>query len=396
MRTIMGFRVPTGVTGEKISMRATGPIAALGSCLLLLSACGAQAPPEPPPVPVRVASAEAQDTPLYAEYIGEIRAGSEVAIFPRIAGTIVRQGFRDGSLVRRGQVLFEIDAQDIAAARDAANADLAAAEAQAVRAQQDLARYEPLVAEDAIARQVFDNAVAASKASTAQVEAARAGLRNAEVSLSYTRVRAPISGRIGKASVSVGQLVTPGRVELARISNASRIEVYFSPSEDEMLRYSRLSEDERAAAQTGLKLVLADGTVLPQEGTIDFADRAVDPKTGSYSLRAIFPNPDQQIRPGQFGRLRIRVQTRKGAVTVPDRAVIEQFGTYFVMVVDENDRVEQRRVETGTQAAGKWIIESGLEPGEAVIVEGIAKVSPGAVVQPVAMGADIPSPTPAS
>ncbi|QIQ85357.1 efflux RND transporter periplasmic adaptor subunit [Erythrobacter sp.] len=367
-------------------------MAAALSLALMLAACGAAAPSEPPPVPVRVQQVGVQDTPLYAEYIGEIRAGSEVAVYPRIGGTIVQQGFRDGALVRKGQVLFVIDAQEYAAARDAARAELAAAEAQAARAREDVARYEPLVAEDAIARQVFDNAVAAAKAGDAQVEAARAGLRNAELSLSYSQVRAPISGRIGKASVSVGQLVAPGQLELARISDSSRIEVYFSPSEDELLRYNRLSPEERADASSGLRLVLADGTEMPQEGTIDFADRAVDPTTGSYALRAIFPNPGQQIRPGQFGRVRIRVQNRKDALVVPDRAVTEQFGTYFVMVVGEDNTVEQRRVEVGVQTAGEWIISEGLEPGETVIVEGLAKVRPGVKVQPVPMGAEIPLP----
>ncbi|MEQ8772533.1 MAG: efflux RND transporter periplasmic adaptor subunit, partial [Erythrobacter sp.] len=168
------------------------------SFALLLAACGGTGPSEPPPVPVRVKQAAAQDKPLFAEYIAEIRAGSEVAVYPRIGGTIVARNFREGSMVRKGQVLFEIDAQEYASSRDAARAQLAAAEAQAARANEDVARYEPLVAEDAIARQVYDNALATAKASAAQVDAARASLANAELTLSYGKVRAPISGRIGK------------------------------------------------------------------------------------------------------------------------------------------------------------------------------------------------------
>lgn len=356
------------------------------AAMALLAGCGGEAPPTPPPLPVEVSKAATQDTPLYSEYIGDIRAGSEVAVYPRIGGVVLRRAFTEGTFVREGQLLFEIEAREYVSARDMALANVAAAEAQAARAGEDVARYEPLVAADAIARQVYDNAVATSKAAAAQVRATRAALRNAEITLGYGQVRAPISGRIGKSSVSVGQLVSPGQVELARISNASQIEVYFSPSEDQLLSFARLSPQEKAEAQTGIKLALADGTVLPQTGTIDFADRAVDPATGSYRLRAVFPNPDGTVLPGQFGRVQIKVQTRKNAVVVPDRAVIEQFGTYFVMVVGKDNKAEQRPVKAGTQAAGQWIIEEGLKPGEAVIVEGLAKVRPGMEVQPLPPG----------
>ncbi len=351
--------------------------------LLLLSACSDPEPVEPPPVPVRVYKVEAQDKPLSTEYIGEIRAQDEVAVFPRVAGTVVSQRFREGALVKQGQVLFTIDAQEYVAARDVARAQLASALAQSARANDDVARYEPLVAEDAIARQIYDNAVSTAKANAAQVDAARASLRNTEIALSYSQVRAPISGRIGKASVSVGQLVAPGQVELARISNSDEIEVYFSPSEDEVLRFNSLPPEERAGAQSGVKLVLSDGTILPQTGTIDFADRAIDPLTGSYSLRAVFPNPGQQVRPGQFGRVQIQVRIKRDALSVPDRAVIEQFGSYFVMVVGEDNLVEQRQVKVGVQAGGEWIIEDGLSPGETVIVEGLSKVRQGSAVQPL-------------
>jgi membrane fusion protein (multidrug efflux system) len=374
----MGFQ---RVVGE---LRRSMAVLALGAAML--SGCGGEVAPAPPPMPVEVVKAAAQDTPLYSEYIGDIRAGREVAVFPRIGGVVLRRGFVEGSLVREGQVLFEIEAREYVSARDVALANVAAAEAQAARAGDDVARYEPLVAADAIARQVYDNAIATSKAAAAQVKATRAALRNAEITLGYGQVRAPISGRIGKASASVGQLVAPGGGELARISDASRIEVYFSPSEEELLGFARLSPQDRSEAQTGIKLVLADGSVLPQTGTIDFADRAVDPATGSYRLRAIFPNPGGQVLPGQFGRVQIKVQTRKGAVVVPDRAVIEQFGAYFVMVVGKDNIAEQRPVKVGTQAAGQWIIEDGLKPGEAVIVEGLAKVRPGMAVQPLPPG----------
>ena len=349
--------------------------------VLLLSACSDPAPTEPPPVPVRVYKVEAQDQPLFKEYIGEIRAQDEVAVFPRVAGTIVRQLFREGARVQQGQLLFEIDAQEYVAARDVARAQLASALAQSARANEDVARYEPLVEENAIARQIYDNAVSTAKANAAQVDAARASLRNTEITLSYSEVRAPITGVIGKASVDVGQLVAPGQIELARISNSGEIEVYFSPSEDELLQFNSLPPEERASSQADVRLVLSDGSLLPQSGVIDFADRAIDPVTGSYSLRALFPNPGQAVRPGQFGRVQIQYQTIRDAVSVPDRAVVEQFGSYFVMVVGEDNLIEQRQVTVGVQGGGKWIIQEGLKPGEAVVVEGVSKVTQGSAVQ---------------
>lgn len=375
--------------GELMRARGNIGLAAMAAAALLLGGCG-RGKPDLPPLPVEVQPAAAHDTALYSEFVGDIRAGSEVAVFPRIAGVVLRRAFEEGAMVRKGDLLFEIDVADYVSSRDVALANLAAAEAQASRAREDVARYQPLVAEDAIAEQVYDNAVATAKATAAQVSAARANLRNANIVVGYGEVRAPISGRIGKSAVSVGQLVAPGQVELARISNSDRIDVYFSPSEEEMLRFGRLSPAEKAAAATGIRLVLADGTVLPQTGTIDFADRAVDSATGSYRLRAVFPNPDRAILPGQFGRVQLRAQVKKGAVTVPDRAVIEQFGTYFVMVVDKDKKAEQRPVKVGAQVGGEWIIESGLKPGEKVIVEGLAKVQPGMAVEPLPVGKSKP------
>jgi membrane fusion protein (multidrug efflux system) len=358
--------------------------------MALLAGCGTGAKRTLPVLPVEVITVAAQDTSLYSEYIGDIRAANEVAIYPRINGVVLRRAFAEGTMVREGQLLFEIEAREYVSARDVALANVAAAEAQSSRANEDVARYEPLVAADAIAGQVYDNAIATSKAAAAQVKATRAALRNAEITLSYGQVRAPISGRIGKSAVSDGQLVAAGQVELARISDAGRIEVYFSPSESELLSFSRLTPEEKAAAQTGIKLVLADGEVLPQTGTIDFADRAVDPATGSYRLRAVFPNPGMAVLPGQFGRVQIRAQLRKGAVTVPDRAVVEQFGSYFVMVVGKDKKAEQRQIKVGAQVAGEWIIEGGLKPGEQIIVEGLAKVQPGMLVEPLPLGKSKP------
>ncbi|MDZ3832823.1 MAG: efflux RND transporter periplasmic adaptor subunit [Sphingopyxis sp.] len=339
-----------------------------------------------PPVPVEVAVARTQSTPLYAEYVGDVRAVKDVGIYPRVGGVLLRQNFVDGGLVRQGQLLFVIDPREYQTSVAAAQAQLAGAQAQAARAQQDVARYRPLVEEDAISRQVYDNAVATARANAAQVSAARASVEQARIGLSYAYIRAPISGRIGNANVDVGTLVAPGTTELARISDASTVEVYFSPSEQEVLRFQQLPEAERQEAGSGIELILSDGSVFPATGRINFADRAFDAATGSYRLRAIFPNPDNALLPGQFGRVKIKIATRPDAIVIPDKAVVEQFGTYFVMVVGPANKVEQRRVEAGPHVGGEWIIDKGLKPGEKVIVEGLGMARPGAVVQPTAGG----------
>lgn len=347
-----------------------------------LAGCGTQTAPSPPPVPVLFATATAQDTPLYREYIGEVVGAEEVSIRPRVSGILISKGFQDGSFVRQGQTLFVVDPREFQASLAGAEAQLASARALEARAQQDVARYAPLVREDAIPRQLYDNSVQAARASAAQSSAAAAGVRQAQVTLSYAYIRAPISGQIGKASVDVGNLVSPGGGELARISKSNPIWVYFSPSEQDLLEFAKTSPANQAAARSGLRLILADGTEFPEVGQVNFADRSIDPTTGSYRIRATFPNPGLTLKPGQFGRVRLTFEQRAGAIVIPDRAVIDQLGTFFVLVVGKDNKVEQRQIVPGPHLGSTWVIDKGLKAGEPVIVEGIQKAKPGAVVSP--------------
>jgi len=249
--------------------------------------------------------------------------------------------------------------------RDAAIA--AAAEAAASRAQLDVERYRPLVAENAISRQVYDNAVAVAKQTRAQADAAQLGLE-------YAEIRAPFDGRIGDADIFEGGLVSAGQTVLASISNAQPAWVYFSVSENDVLDFQRRNGSTEPAAGSvarKVRLTLGDGTEYPLEGTINFSDRALDPRTGTYRLRAEFENPDNALKPGMFARIRVNGENLSQAILVPERAVIQQLGAYFVIVVGPDSKAVQRPVKPGARVGHLWVIDSGLAAGDKNVVEGM-------------------------
>ena len=346
-----------------------------------MTACGENAQ-SPPPLTVTFDVAKAQRTPLYREYVGQIQALNDVAIRPRVSGIVVSRSFVEGGFVKRDQPLFVIDPREYNVQVAGMEAQLAAARAQSARAQQDVARYGPLVRADAIAQQVYDTAVQASRAADAQVRAAEANVAQSQIALSYTVVRSPMDGQIGEAKMDVGSLVSPSGPEMARVSDSDPITVYFNPSEQEMLEFRKQTSTEQSKGARSLILSLADGTEFPHGGRVDFTDRALNPQTGALEVRAIFPNPGGALRPGMFGRVKLQFSERANAIIVPDRAVIEQLGTRFVYVVDKDNKVEQRKVETGPHIGGAWIINSGVRPGERVLIDGQQKVQPGMIVNP--------------
>ncbi|MDE2413069.1 MAG: efflux RND transporter periplasmic adaptor subunit, partial [Sphingomonadales bacterium] len=362
----------------------------------LLAGCGQGEPAKPPPILVSFAVAKAQDTPLYREFSSQFEATNEVAIRPQVGGIIVAKQFADGAMVRKGQPLYVIDPREYRAALAGAQAQLAGAQANAARARQDVARYGPLVKEDAISRQVYDNAVQAASAGAAQVNAAQAGVAQAQLAVSYTVVRSPLSGQIGTTNFNVGALVSPSGPELARVSGQDAIYAYFSASEQDLLSYSTRDPRSRAESGRDIELTLADGSVYPFKGTIDFVDRALDPATGSSRIRAVFPNPEHKLRPGMFGKVRIKTETKTGAIVIPDKAVIDQLGTNFVLVIGKDNKIEQRQVQAGPHVGDAWVILSGLKAGERVVVEGVQKAMPGAEVKPMPMGAKPPAAAPAA
>ena len=373
----------------------------LAVAALALAACGKQAPaPQAPPPPeVGVLKVEARATPLSIDIVGDIRAFREVELRPRVSGVIEKQMFRPGQMVREGEPLFLIDTRSLDSAVADAQARLIEAEAGLQRASEDVARYKPLLADDAIPRQTYEQAVAAEKQAASLVESRREGVNRARIDRSYAEVRAPVSGQIGLQKVEVGGLASAGQTVLATVSSLDPVVAYFSVAETEYLAYVRRFQ---AAARSGrlvsrpVELLLSDGSLYTHPGKFDFADRAVNPATGTLTLRAVFPNTEQLLRPGMTGRVRVTYDVAEAAILIPQKAVTELLGKQFVSVVGADGKVEQRPVKTGDRLGEQWLIEEGLKVGDTGVVEGVQKARPGSTVKAVPLGASAAPAAPAA
>jgi membrane fusion protein (multidrug efflux system) len=357
-------------------------------CVVALTGCGQKPAAGMPQVPVEVkaVTVEPSSTITYADKVGEVRGSQEVDLRARVTGILQAKHFDDGALVQKDQLLFSIDPREFRAQAASAQARVAAAEANLYRARQDVARYEPLLADEAIARQVYDNAAATARQAQAEVDASRAALQEAQLGVEYAAVRAPLHGRIGVAQVFPGGLVTAGQTVLATLSSDDPAWVYFTISEAELLDFEKqnagrplLPDDPRLQ----VRLVLSDGTIYALPGRINFGDRALDPTTGTYRLRAEFPNPEHRLMPGLFARVRATGRELQDALIVPDRAVQEQLGRYFVTVVGAGDKAELRPVTLGPRFGNRQVITTGLKAGDRVVAEGIQKARPGSALKVV-------------
>jgi membrane fusion protein (multidrug efflux system) len=386
----------------------------------------------PPPASVEVAQVSRQDVPIYSEWIGSLDGMVNAEIRAQVTGYLLRQNYKEGSFVRKGQLLFEIDPRPFQATLDQANGDLAKAQAQLaqansqllqaqaqlaqaeanqVKAQLDVDRNTPLAKEKAITTQEYDNSVQANIAAKAQVKAANAGVetaksaivaanaaveaakasvKTAELNLSFTKITSPIDGVAGIAQAQVGNLIQPNNPNsssLTTVSTLDPIKAYFTLSEQEYLNYARRNsiQSKWGAGAKGLELelVLADGSTYPQKGKFFVADRQVDQKTGSIRLAGTFPNPGNTLRPGQYARVRAITSIRESALLVPQRAVTELQGSYRVAVVSNDNKVNIRPVKVGPRVGSMWVIEDGLKPDERVVAEGTQKVRPDAAVNPI-------------
>jgi len=356
------------------------------TALSFVASCGGEpkAAPAPPPPEVKVAVVLQRDVPVHVECIGETRGNTEIEIRARVEGFIESVDFQEGSLVKKGDALYTIDSKPFEAKLAAAKASQAEAEAQLARTHQDVSRYEPLVAKNAISRQEYDTAVALEKAAVAMVDAAKAVVEQAKIDLSYTKVIAPEDGLAGRTEVYAGTLVGRGQSTLlTRISRVDPIHVRFSFPEKDYLTYARKrGSGTGGGKEIPFQLVMGDGSVHPQPGTLVFVDRNVDARTAPTMAEASFPNPGDILRPGQYGRVRATVDERPGAILVPQRAVQEMQGVFSVMVVGAEDKVEQRLVMPAERMGALWVMKSGLKGEERVVVEGLQKIRPGMKVNP--------------
>lgn len=363
--------------------------------VVLCPGCQGQAGPKiaAPPPDVLVTEVIQQDVPIYFEWIGTTEGNVNAQIRPRVQGSLQSREYKEGSVINAGQLMFEVDPREYEAALNQALGDLGRAEANLGKTQLDVARYTPLAKEGAISQQELDNAIQANQANKASVEAARAAVERARLNLSWTKVTSPITGIAGISVAQIGDLVTPNTV-LTTISQVDPIKVYYPISEQEYLRFARRIQDIEAGRDgqaTPLELTLADGSVYPERGTFSLADRQVDLRTGTITVQGVFPNPSNILRPGQYAKIRVAAEMRKGALLAPQQAVQQLQGSYQVAVVGEDQKVEIRGVKVGEQVGNMWIITQGVKVGERIIVSGIQKVKAGMIVNPQS-----PAPEPTS
>lgn len=325
-----------------------------------------------------------QDVPIYFEWLGTTDGYVNAQIRPRVQGYLQSQHYREGSFVQAGDPMFTIDPREYQAALEQAQGALGQAEANLGKTQLDVARFTPLAKEGAISQQELDNAVQANQANKASVEAARAAVDNAKLNLGWTQVTAPISGIAGISVAQIGDLVTPSTV-LTTISQVDPIKVYYPISEQEYLHFARRIHEidaGRGGERPPLELILADGSTYPERGKFTFADRQVNLQTGTITMQALFPNPGNILRPGQYAKVRVAPDLQKGALLVPQRAVQELQGMYQVAVVGPDNVVQIRTVKPGERVGSLWIINEGLKLGELVVVEGLQKMRNGLTVNP--------------
>lgn len=349
----------------------------------------------PGPPEVKVIQVEQKDVPTYGEWIGTLAGQVNANVQAQVSGYLLKRDYQEGSFVRKGQLLFEIDPRPLQAVLDQAEAQLAQAKAQLanaqanqVRTQLDVDRYTPLAKAEAASQQDLDNAVQNNLAARANVETAKAQIQSAQaaietatINLNFTKVTSPVDGIADVAKAQVGDLVSSNSGALTTVSTLDPIRDYFTVSEQGYLELQK-QFSSRDRQHWKLQLILSDGTVYPHEGTFFFAGRAVDQSTGAIQLAALFPNPGNVLRPGQFGKVRAEIQVLQGALLVPQPAVTELQGSYEVDVVGGDDKIAIRPVKVGNRIGTQWIIQEGLKPGERVVAEGQQVLRPGMIVKP--------------
>ena len=370
----------------------------VGRWMVLLSAAAwggcdkqeaAKAPP--PPVAVKIAPVIRRTIPVVIENVGQTRGSVEVEIRARVEGFLDRVAFEEGRPVKKGDLLYEIDPKPYQAALDRAKGDQATAEAAHIKAKNDVARYKPLVEKNAISRQEYDTSVSMEEAAAARVDAAKAMVRSAELDLSYCTIHTPIDGLAGKTEVKAGALVGRGQSTLlTTVSTIDPIRARFYLSERDYLAIVRKykPKDGEGGTDAPFEMVLTDGSVHPHPGTFVFIERLVDPTTGTIMVEVSFPNPERIVRPGQFARVRVPIDTIADAILVPQRAVTEMQATWSVATVNSENKVEMRPVQIGIRFGNLWRIESGLKPGDRIVVEGVQKVRNGVTVAPTPVDLD--------
>lgn len=367
------------------SSALTAILIVCAACILALGGCGGDEPAKPQaqaPVSVLVAEVRQADVPIYKEWVGVTEGLVNAQIRAQVSGYLIKQAYQEGQRVRQGQVLFLIDARPFEAGMAEAREQLADARAQHETSKATLKRIQALYKVGAVSQQILDETIGNEKSRRAEVGKAQAALEQAAIDLSFTEIVSPIDGVAGLAQAQLGDLVGPTGQPLTTVSTLDPIKAYIAISEREYFEAMRGGRENRSPEDIPLTLMLADGSTYPYQGRFSFADRSMDPTTGTIKIATLFPNPEYVLRPGQYAKVRARMRTATRALLVPQRAVNEIQGAHQVAVVGPDNKVEIRPVQVGEQVGREWIVSEGLKPGERVVAEGIQKVKQGTPVTP--------------
>jgi len=360
----------------------------LGACSLLLGGCKGEASqaPAPPPPEVSVIEVKPGKVTVYNEYVAQTQAPDTIEIRSQVTGLLQRQAFADGARVKRGEVLYVIDQRPFEAQLAQAKASLAQAEANLINARQNLARNSRLIAQKAVSQQDYDTAVAQERSSGALVEAQKALARNVELNLEFATLRAPRDGTMSNSLVKPGALVTAQQTLLTTLYSSDPMWVNFSISEDRFLELQRTLKHpigDRNDTAPPFHIRLADGTDWKLPGTLNFVDATIDPKSGTLQVRISVPNPERLLRPGLFVRVVVAAFDNPSAIRIPQQAVQELQGLKSVYVVGADGKAESRQIVASHRLGNDWVVDTGLKPGERVVVEGIGKIRAGSAVKAV-------------
>jgi membrane fusion protein (multidrug efflux system) len=375
---------------DRFLARSAATVLWVSLSALTLVHCKGETASAPPPslVQVEVADVIQKDVPIQMEWVGSIDGSNNALIRAQVSGYLLKRPYTEGSFVKKGDLLFELDPSKFQTALDQALGDLAKAQAQFTKTKQDVDRDTPLAKEGAISQKELDDSIQAHAATKGMLAAAKATVEQAKLNLSWTKIAAPIDGVVGISKAQIGDLIDAS-TELTSISTLDPIRVYFPVSEAEYLEAADKVQQGYKDRKEGkeysgalLELVLGGEKLYPHKGQFHLVDRQVDTKTGTIRVAALFPNPNNLLRPGQFARVRAVTKTKENAILIPQRAVTEMQGSYQVAVVSPENKVDIRPIKVGQRSGSLWIIDHGLKPGERVVVEGLQKVKAGMTVDP--------------
>ncbi len=356
------------------------------SCLsFFLFACSEEKKaPTPPPPEITVIETTAQVVPIYLEFFGQTSGLKDIAIRARVEGFLEGVHFQEGSEIEKGALLYTLESQPFEEKVAARMSEVSEVETMLAKTKGDLDRIRPLAEMNAVSKSDLDAAIAAYEATLSSLDAAKATLRAAKIELSYTQIKTPINGIIGRTKAKVGDFVgkDPNPVILNTVSQVDTILVTFFITETQYLNLARHFDAAEEERPISLELILIDGTLYDHKGKADFIDREIDTTTGAMLVQSSFPNPEKLLRPGQFAKVKIKVQDVKDAILIPQRSVMELQGLFNVFVVNTSNTVETREIEVGPKIGSSWLITKGLKPGEKVVYEGLQKVKDGSTVNP--------------